>query len=128
MQPSTPPVTRPVLAGAFIVAMALAAGIAPGGAAPEHDGVWKVKTSAETGACNTNYDVSVAVKNGKVSYAGHWPVKATGGIDDFGLIKMEISGPGHRVKATGLVRGDTASGDWSATKSDCTGSWVARRT
>jgi hypothetical protein len=96
-------------------------------AAPEHDGVWKVKTSAEAGKCGTNYDISVAVKNGKVSYAGMWPVKATGGVNAVGLIRMEIAGAGHKVKATGLVRGDTASGDWSSVKSDCAGSWVARK-
>jgi hypothetical protein len=106
----------------------LLAGIAvPLHAAPAHDGVWKVKTSAEAGKCGTNYDISVAVKNGKVSYAGMFPVKATGGVNDLGLIRMEIAGAGQRVKATGLVRGDTASGDWSSVKSSCSGSWVARK-
>lgn len=117
-----PPIVR-----ATTLALLLAGIAAPLQAAPEHDGTWKVKTSAESGKCSTNYDISVAVKNGKVSYAGMWPVKATGGVSDVGLIRMEIAGAGDRVKATGLVRGDTASGDWSSAKSNCSGSWVARK-
>jgi hypothetical protein len=120
-------VAMPAIVRTTTLVLLLAGTAAPLYAAPEHDGVWKVKTSAETGKCGTNYDISVAVKNGKVSYAGMWPVKATGGVNDLGLIRMEIAGAGHKVKATGLVRGDTASGDWSSTKSDCAGSWVARK-
>lgn len=117
-----PPIVRTTA-----LALLLAGTAAPLHAAPQHDGVWMVKTSAETGTCGTNYDLSVAVKNGKVSYTGMWPVEASGGVNDFGRISMVITGAGERVKATGLVRGDTASGGWSSVNSKCSGSWVARK-
>ncbi|WP_029351100.1 hypothetical protein [Bosea sp. 117] len=111
------------------IAAATVAGAAtlPAAAASTHDGTWSVKTSAETGQCATNYELKLAVKNGKVSYAGMWPVKAKGGVNAVGLINMDISHGSRRVTATGLVRGDSASGDWTSPQPACSGSWVARR-
>lgn len=116
-----------IVGAAAAALMLTAAGSVPVGAASDFDGVWKVKTSAETGKCSTNYDLSVRVKDGKLSYAGMWPVKATGGINDLGLVRMNIAHAGTKVAATGLVRGDSASGDWASKTDGCTGSWVARR-
>ncbi len=96
-------------------------------AAASPDGTWSVKTSAETGACQTNFDFKVAVKNGKVTYAGYWPVKASGGINKVGVVRMVLAHGGHKVTATGLARGDEASGDWTSPHPSCAGSWMARR-
>lgn len=112
---------------AATLAIALGGAAMPAFAQDRHDGVWKVKTSAEDGKCSTNYDFSLAVKNGKVSYAGMWPVKAAGGIKADGLIKMNISHGKDHVVATGLVRGDQASGEWTSPKPACSGSWIASR-
>ncbi|MBB3769627.1 hypothetical protein FHS55_000213 [Angulomicrobium tetraedrale] len=114
-----------------VLLLTVAAMATPVGAAwasdTHHDGIWTVTTSAEDGACNTNYDFKMRVKNGEVTYAGFWPVKATGGINRAGLIRMNLAHSGQSVKATGLVRGDTASGDWTSPKPACSGSWVAKR-
>lgn len=118
--------TRIACAGAGVLAL-LAVGAVSAKAASDFDGVWKVTTSAETGKCSNNYDLSVRVKDGKLSYAGMWPVKATGGINEGGLVRMDIAHGGTKVAATGLVRGGSASGDWSSKTDGCTGSWVARK-
>lgn len=92
-----------------------------------HDGTWRVKTSAEDGRCKDNYDFNVAVKNGRVTYAGIWPVKASGAVEPGGVIAMDLAHAGKNVVARGLVRGDSASGEWSSAKLDCSGSWVASK-
>lgn len=86
-----------------------------------------VTTSVETGSCHTNFDFKVSVKDGKVTYAGYWPVKASGGISRRGLVRMTLAHGGQKVTATGLARGDEASGDWTSPKPACAGSWIARR-
>lgn len=91
------------------------------------DGNWSVRTSAEEGNCNKNFDFKLAVKGGKVAYAGFWPVKASGGISQLGVVKMTLAHGSHKVAATGLAEGDQASGDWSSPHPRCNGSWFARR-
>lgn len=106
---------------------ALLAFAAPAGAASRHDGTWKIVTSAEDGTCATNYDFKLKVKDGKVTYAGFWPVKATGGISRVGVVNMTLAHGHQRVIAKGLVEGDAASGDWTSPKPKCSGSWFAKR-
>lgn len=96
--------------------------------AKRFDGHWMVRTSAETGSCGKNYDFKLAVKNGKVAYAGYWPVKATGGISSLGVVRMTLAHGQQKVTAKGLAEGDQASGDWSSPHHPhCSGSWFARR-
>lgn len=99
----------------------------PAAAASRHDGTWTVHTEAEGGACKTNFDFKVSVKNGKVAYAGMWPVKATGGISKIGLVNMTLAHGGQKVVAKGLAQGDAASGDWTSPQPKCSGSWFAKR-
>lgn len=96
--------------------------------AKRFDGTWSVRTSAETGSCAKNYDFKLSVKGGTVAYAGFWPVKATGGINKLGGVRMTLAHGGHKVSATGLAEGDNASGDWTSPDPKCTGSWFAKRT
>lgn len=91
------------------------------------DGSWSVRTSAEDGSCNKNYDFKLTVKGGKVAYAGFWPVKATGGIGKLGGVRMTLAHGHHHVTATGLAEGDQASGDWTSPNPKCSGSWFAKR-
>ncbi|MGA0561030.1 hypothetical protein ACO2RV_01180 [Ancylobacter sp. VNQ12] len=120
--------TFPLQTSIIIAVLAIVANSAPAFARTDrHDGIWTVTTSAEDGSCGTNYDFKMRVRAGEVTYAGMWPVKATGGINAAGLIRMDLAHGGRHVKATGLVRGDTASGDWTSPKPACTGSWVAKK-
>ena len=112
---------------AAILGVVALTGATPPLDAGDHDGLWRVKTSAESGKCGTNYDFKLSVKNGKIAYAGMWPVKVTGGVSPAGLINMKIAHAGKSVSANGLVRGNNASGDWQAKAENCTGSWVASR-
>ncbi|MDI4663976.1 hypothetical protein K9U40_06490 [Xanthobacter autotrophicus] len=95
--------------------------------AKRSDGYWVVRTSAEAGKCNKNFNFKLAVKNGKVTCAGYWPVKASGGISKLGLVRMTLVHGQRKVTATGLAEGDQASDDWSSPLPNCTGSWFARR-
>lgn len=119
-----------MLRGAFHLGFGVAAGLvlaAPAGAASRHDGLWAITTSAEEGRCATNFDFKLKVKDGKVTYAGFWPVKATGGISKLGLVKMTLAHGQQRVTAMGRVDGDTASGDWTSPQPKCAGAWFAKR-
>ncbi|WP_454915858.1 hypothetical protein [Xanthobacter sediminis] len=108
----------------------LATGVAlaaPAAAASRHDGIWSVTTFAEDGRCDKNFDFKLKVKDGKVTYAGFWPVTATGGVSRLGIVRMTLVRGTRRVIATGLVEGDAASGDWTSPKPKCSGSWFAKR-
>ncbi|MFG1375374.1 hypothetical protein [Xanthobacter autotrophicus] len=110
-----------------LLGVAMAAVPARADNARRFDGSWVVRTSAEEGKCNKNFDFKLAVKNGKVTYAGFWPVKATGGISKLGVVRMTVAHGQRKVTATGLAEGDQASGDWSSPQPKCNGSWLARR-
>lgn len=112
---------------AGVAFLAAAVGTAHADNARRFDGTWSVRTSAETGECNKNYDFKLAVKSGTVTYAGFWPVTATGGINKLGAVRMTLKHGSHKVAATGLAEGDQASGDWSSPHPKCSGSWFARR-
>ncbi|MFG1283489.1 hypothetical protein V5F34_15125 [Xanthobacter autotrophicus] len=119
-----------MIAGLTALAFLTAAAASPARAdnARRFDGHWVVRTSAETGSCGKNYDFKLAVKNGTVTYAGFWPVKASGGISKLGVVRMTLAHGQQKVTATGLAEGDQASGDWSSPHHPkCSGSWFAKR-
>lgn len=119
-------ISRTTLCSLLGLALACTSAL-PAAAASRHDGTWRVHTEAENGACKTNFDFKVSVKNGKVAYAGMWPVKATGGISKIGLVNMTLAHGGQKVVAKGLAQGDAASGDWTSPQPKCSGSWFAKR-
>ncbi|MFT0861147.1 hypothetical protein [Ancylobacter sp. G4_0304] len=92
-----------------------------------HDGIWKVSTEPATGPCSKRLEFSLAVEEGRISYSGLMPVDASGSVDAVGVITIRVVRGDETVAAKGLVRGDTASGDWVSPVKNCTGSWVARR-
>ncbi|MDQ0506498.1 hypothetical protein [Xanthobacter agilis] len=108
----------------------VAASLAPAataGAASRHDGIWSITTSAEEGRCDTNFDFKLRVKDGKVTYAGFWPVTATGGISKLGVVNMTLVHGRRRVIAKGLAEGNAASGKWTSPQPKCSGAWFAKR-
>ncbi|MFG1374847.1 hypothetical protein V5F32_21925 [Xanthobacter oligotrophicus] len=118
------------IAGLTALALLTAAAVGPARAdnAKRFDGHWVVRTSAESGSCGKNYDFKLAVKNGTVTYAGFWPVKATGGISKLGVVRMTLAHGQQKVTAKGLAEGDQASGDWTSPHHpNCSGSWFAKR-
>lgn len=121
------PLSRAPLALALAAFAAGALPAAPAAAVSRHDGTWSITTAAEAGTCDTNFDFKLKVKGGKVTYAGFWPVKATGGINKLGVISMTLAHGHQRVIAKGLVEGDTASGDWTSPQPKCSGAWFAKR-
>jgi len=92
-----------------------------------HDGMWQVATEPATGPCSKRLEFKLLVEDGRISYAGLWPVDASGSVDPLGVIEIRVVRGAETVAAKGLVRGDTASGDWVSPARNCTGSWVARR-
>lgn len=95
-------------------------------AAP-HDGIWHVATEPETGPCAKRHNFKLAVEDGRIRYAGLWPVNASGEVDAVGSITIRVTRGGETLSANGLVRGETASGAWVSPEKNCTGSWVARK-
>jgi hypothetical protein len=96
-------------------------------AADVHDGLWQVATEPATGPCSKRLEFNLSVDGGQISYAGLWPVDASGSVDPLGVIEIQLVRGDETVAAKGLVRGDTASGEWVSPEKNCTGSWVARR-
>lgn len=112
---------------ALAILATCAALAAPAAAGSRHDGLWSVTTSVEDGRCDTNFDFKLRVRDGKVTDAGFWPGKASGGISRLGIMRMTLAHGRERVEAKGLVEGDAASGDWTSPKPKCSGSWFAKR-
>lgn len=109
----------------LVLFLALAA--TPALAGSSHDGTWKVRTATKHGECRSNYDFKVSVKNGRVAYAGYFPVRATGGIAKDGAVHMRVSHGGNHVNANGHAHAGRAAGHWTSPKPHCSGSWSARR-
>ncbi len=93
-----------------------------------HDGSWQVATEPATGPCSKRMEFRLAVEDGQISYGGMIPVaEASGSVNPLGAIVIRVVRGDETVDATGLVRGDTASGQWVSPVKNCTGSWVARK-
>lgn len=93
-----------------------------------HDGIWQVATEPATGPCSKRMEFKLAVEDGQISYGGMIPVaEASGSVNPLGAIVIRVVRGDETVDATGLVRGDTASGQWVSPVKNCTGSWVARK-
>lgn len=93
-----------------------------------HDGIWQVATEPATGPCSKRMEFKLSVEDGQISYGGMIPVaEASGSVNPLGAIVIRVVRGDETVDATGLVRGDTASGQWVSPVKNCTGSWVARK-
>ncbi|MDR6952930.1 hypothetical protein J2X65_002289 [Ancylobacter sp. 3268] len=115
---------------AICMAFAVPPATAQSGNAPDttiHDGIWRVATEPVTGPCSKRMEFKLAVEDGQISYAGVWPVDASGTINPVGLVTIRVVRGEETVSAKGLVRGDTASGDWVSPAKNCSGSWIARK-
>ncbi len=102
--------------------------IVPAATAQEvHDGIWRVATQPITGPCSKSFEFNLAVEDGQISYAGIWPVDASGSVNPVGVIEISIIRGQETLSAKGMVRGDVASGKWVSPVKNCTGSWIARK-
>jgi hypothetical protein len=92
-----------------------------------HDGIWQVATEPSTGPCSKRFNFKLAVEDGRITYGGVLPVNASGTVDAVGAIEIRVKRGGETLEGKGLVRGDTASGEWVSPVKNCTGSWVAQK-
>jgi hypothetical protein len=92
-----------------------------------HDGIWQVATEPVSGPCSKRFEFKLSVDDGRISYAGIWPVDASGSVNALGVIEILVVRGEETVAAKGVVRGDTASGKWVSPVKNCMGSWVARK-
>ncbi|MBS9479094.1 hypothetical protein [Ancylobacter radicis] len=93
-----------------------------------HDGVWQVAAEPATGPCSKRHEFKLSVEDGQISYGGLIPLaEASGSVNPLGVIEIQVVRGEETLAATGLVRGDTASGRWTSPVKNCTGSWVARK-
>ncbi|QFR34784.1 hypothetical protein [Ancylobacter sp. TS-1] len=92
-----------------------------------HDGIWRVAAEPATGPCSQRHEFSLSVEEGRIRYSGYWPVEASGSVTALGVIRIRVVRGEETLAAKGLVRGETASGEWVSPGKNCTGSWVARR-
>lgn len=92
-----------------------------------HDGIWDVSTEPLSGPCEKRLEFRLSVEDGLISYAGAWPVDASGTVSALGIIQMRLVHGDETVAARGVVRGDMASGKWTSPEKSCAGSWVAHK-
>ncbi|WAC27455.1 hypothetical protein [Ancylobacter sp. SL191] len=112
----------------LLVAPAMAQNTTASADIGRHDGIWQVATEPATGPCSKRLEFTLAVEDGQISYGGMLPVaEASGSVNPLGAIVIRVVRGDETVDATGLVRGDTASGQWVSPVKNCTGSWVARK-
>ncbi|WP_371345062.1 hypothetical protein [Ancylobacter sp. IITR112] len=112
------------LCGALLIAPATAQPtLEPG----PHDGIWRVSAEPVSGPCDKRLEFRLAVEEGQISYAGPWPVEASGSVSALGLIDLRVMRGAETVSARGVVRGDVATGKWESPAKNCSGSFVARR-
>lgn len=92
-----------------------------------HDGIWEVSAEPISGPCDKRLEFKLAVEDGQISYAGAWPVDASGSVSPLGAITIRVVRGNETLSAKGVVRGDVATGKWQSPVKNCTGSFVARR-
>ena len=92
-----------------------------------HDGIWNVAAEPIAGPCDKRLEFKLSVEEGRISYAGAWPVDASGSVSALGAVTIRVVRGGETLSAKGVVRGDVATGKWESPVKNCTGSWVARK-
>lgn len=130
-----------------IVALALAACVAAGGAyakqpraqkaKPENgpslsgpvgdtNGSWSIEAATTVGACQLLIPPSFDIVDGKIAGPAG---SAWGYVDDEGTIVARFTGQGERVaRFHGTLRNGKGAGAWSSSTDLCGGTWRATRT
>jgi hypothetical protein len=114
----------------LIIAALLGAIGAPAGAqAASYDGTWRVTIITDKGDCDKAYAYVLAVKSGRVSYAGEGDFKVAGSVSDGGAVKVGVSRGSQRADGTGKLSGAAGTGAWRGVSSSgaCSGHWEAER-
>ena len=89
-----------------------------------YDGTWSVQIMTRQGDCD-QYNVSLRVADGGISYAGGDGSSASGRVDAQGRVNGALQALGETVSARGRLAGSRGSGTWSG--AGCTGTWRAAR-
>ena len=116
-------------------AMALALGMAAAGSAPgaastqeAFNGTWKVRLVTESGTCDSSYNQTIAIENGRVRpVASESGTAISGGVGSDGNVAISIHRSLARADASGRLGARSGSGTWKLAMLGCTGRWMASR-
>ncbi|MBB4197708.1 hypothetical protein CCR94_12760 [Rhodoblastus sphagnicola] len=112
----------------LLVLLPFAALAQDGGLASKaYDGKWRVAVQTTVGDCAPATDVVVTVKDAKIVAVSAGGIDSWGYIDAANTVVGRFSQGERAMRANGAVKGDSASGAWSANTDYCGGRWTATR-
>lgn len=97
--------------------------------AAAYDGTWRVTIITNKGGCDPAYAYVLAVKSGRVTYAGEGSFNVAGTVSDSGAVKVGVSRGSQRADGTGKLSGSSGSGTWRGVGNTggCSGRWEAEK-
>ena len=94
---------------------------------PSHDGQWLVDVQTSVGNCPHSGQVTVTIKENRVTGIDAKDVEPWGYIDETNTFVGHFNIGEKVVRANGEVKGPTAAGPWSSNTDYCGGRWTARK-
>jgi hypothetical protein len=111
-------------AGTLFVAVPLTATAKPA----SFDGRWNVRLVTESGTCDSSYNQTVAIENGRVRpLAGGSATAISGGVGTDGNVALTIYKSIAKADASGRLSAQSGGGNWKLAMLGCTGRWTASR-
>jgi hypothetical protein len=123
-----------MMQGLSVLALALTAGVAFAGTSlasvqpASFNGTWKVRLVTESGTCDSSYNQTIAIENGRVRpLAAESGTAISGGVGGNGNVAITIQRSIAKADAYGQLNARSGSGTWKLAMLGCTGRWTASR-
>jgi hypothetical protein len=92
------------------------------------NGTWKVRLVTESGTCDSSYNQTIAIENGRVRpLAVESGTAISGGVGNNGNVAITIHRSIAKADASGQLNARSGSGTWKLAMLGCTGRWTAYR-
>ncbi len=91
------------------------------------DGAWSVEGTTDVGPCAPIFSGEIELRGDDIIGSNASGAKIIGAIDARGDVWARLTRPDGLARASGKLKGDTASGAWSSGTAYCGGRWNARR-
>jgi hypothetical protein len=109
--------------------LALGSVSAPAAAFPQanaYNGTWKVRLVTESGTCDSSYNQTIAIENGRVRpLAGESGTAISGGVGNDGNVAISIHRSLARAEAAGRRGARPGGGRCTLARRGCTGHGLA---
>ena len=96
-------------------------------ATPAYDGVWTVDGTTDVGPCDKAFHGEVKVRDNDIVEASDGVAQAIGAIDPRGSDWARLTAASGVARASGRLKGASASGAWSSNTAYCGGRWTAKK-